>query len=167
MLRICHDIGQLDFRRLMDVYEETNSAAGKRDYPGEPENLQVLFAEQDFYGYLELFFEDRTAAYAVWTAEGVYKAALRLERYLDGFLITALEVLPSARRKGVATDLLRAVQAYCAENSVSVLYSHVHKENLASLATHRKCCFTVIEQQAAFLDGSIHDDHYTLCWHKK
>lgn len=162
MLKICRGIGQLDFRQLMDVYEETNRLTGKREYPKKPENLQILFAEQDFYSYLELFFGDPKARYAVWVTDGVYMAALRLEQYRDGLLITALEVPVEARRKGVATHFLEAVKTYCKENATGPLYSHVDKKNLPSLRVHNKCGFSVIAEEAAFLDGSIHKDHVTL-----
>ena len=65
----------------MDVYEETNRITGQENYPKEIENLQLLFAEQDFYQYLELFFRGPDAVYAVWVVEGRYQAALRLEGY--------------------------------------------------------------------------------------
>ena len=164
MLKICRNIGQLDFRQLMDVYEETNRLIGRQVYPKKPENLQILFAEQDFYGYLELFYQDPKAMYAVWVAEGVYKAALRLEQYRDGFLITALEVPQKARHQGIATLLLESVMTYCRENNACPLYSHVSKENIPSLGLHQKCGFAVIADKAEFLDGSIRSDHFTLFW---
>ena len=162
MLKICNGIGQLDFRQLMDVYEETNLLTGKREYPREPENLQILFAEQDFYGFLELFFEDSAARYAVWVEDGRYKAALRLEQYCDGLLITALEVPAAARRRGVATRILGAVQTCCRETGTGPLYSHVDKENLPSLRVHEKCGFSVIAEESVFLDGTIRKDHVTF-----
>lgn len=162
MLKIFRNIGQLDFRQLMDVYEETNYLTGKKEYPRKPENLQILYAEQDFYGYLEIFFADPQACYAVWVVDGVYKAALRLEQHCDGVLITALEVPRSARHAGFATSLVQAVQAYCRDNAAGPLYSHVAKGNLPSLNLHKKCGFQVIAETAEFLDGTVHSDHVTL-----
>ena len=52
MLKWFRSVSQLDFRQLMDVYEETNQFTGSQDYPREPKNLQILFAEQDFYAFL-------------------------------------------------------------------------------------------------------------------
>lgn len=167
MLRIYKDINELDFRQLMDVYEETNDLTGKANYPGEPKNLQILFAEQDFYQYLKIFFEDGDALYALWTEERAYKAALRLERYRDGWLITALEVAPAARKQGCATKLLDEVKGYAAENNLLPLYSHVEKRNMASISTHKKCEFSVIAENAVFLDGSTHNNYYTYFWSDK
>lgn len=164
MLKVFLNIGQLDFRKLMDVYEETNRITGRTSYPKKPENLQMLFAEQDFYQYLEMFFEDSEALCAVWDEECAYMAALRLEKYDDGFIVTALEVPPVARRKGYATKLLRAVTCYAAEHSKTPIYSHIQKQNLASIATHKKCGFCLQAEDAVFLDGSYQKDYYTFIW---
>ena len=158
MLKLFKSAAQLDFRKLMDVYEETNCLAGERDYPNASKNLQVLFAEQDFYAFLELFFQDPAAIYAVWVEEGLYKAALRLEQYLEGKLITALETHLEARQRGYATQLIENLKLCVAEP----LYSHVEKSNAPSLAVHEKCGFIIQEDKAIFLDGSTHLDYYTL-----
>lgn len=160
MLKLCYEINDLDFRQLMDVYEETNQITGRENYPNEIENLQILFAEQDFYQYLDLFFKYPDAKCAVWVEEERYLAALRMEGYQGAYIITALEVLPGARGKGYGTKLLKAVQ----DISDMPLYSHVQKQNVASLAVHKKCNFTVVSQEALFIDGVKRNDHYTLMW---
>lgn len=164
MLKLCYTIDDLDFRQLMDVYEETNQITGREKYPREIEGLQLLFAEQDFYQYLKLFFRFPGATYAIWTEGGRYKAALRLEEYRDGSLITALETHPAARQHGYATMLLNAVKDYTKASSGGALYSHVGKTNLPSMRTHRACGFHVLEECPVFLDGTVHDDHFTLKW---
>ena len=164
MLKVCRSINQLDFRQLMDIYEEMNENTGRDRYPKQPKNLQILFAEQDFYQYLEMFFRFPGAQYALWVQDGQYKAALRMEDHDDGLLITALEVPPASRGKGYATELLRAVQDYIGHSDKRPLYSHIEKQNAASLAVHKKCGFSVILQYAHFLDGTKHDDHNTLMW---
>ena len=164
MLEIFDRLDPIDFRQLMDVYEETNQLSGARDYPQEIVGLQVLFAEQDFYQYLELFFKELGSLCAVWRVEERYTAALRLERHLDGVLITALEVAPKARRKGYGAKLIEAVKQYAQKQSITPIYSHVSKDNTASLATHKKCGFAILKDGAVFLDGTTHRDHYTLIW---
>ena len=150
----------------MDVYEETNRSTGRIAYPGKSGNLQILYAEQDFYRYLELFFGEPSAIYAVWAEGGMYKAALRLETYRDGKLITGLETHPAARRHGYATKLVRAVVER--ENNNAPIYSHVEKKNPTSRAVHEKCGFAVTANDAVFLDGSYHTDYDTLMYsHEK
>ena len=158
MLKIFYNLGDLDFRQLMDVYEETNLTKGREDYPKEPEGLRLLFAEQDFYQYLELFFQSPDAVYAVWDEEGRYRSALRLERYKDGFLVTALETLPAARGLGCGKCLLSSVVDFIQKP----LYSHIRKDNVSSLAVHQKCGFAIISHEATFLDGSAQKDYYTM-----
>lgn len=164
MLELCYGIRDLDFRQLMDVYEETNTISGRMNYPKEQENLQLLFAEQDFYQYLELFFQFPGAVYALWVENGRYVAALRLEEYHDGLLITALETHPAARRRGYAAKLLQSVKEHFRVVLNRPLYSHVQKKNLPSMRTHQKCGFCIVKEQAVFLDGTVHRDYYTLIW---
>jgi len=166
MLKLCYRISDLDIRQLMDVYEETNQISGRVTYPGETANLQTLFAEQDFYQYLVEFFQFPGAVYAVWAEDGSYKAALRLEQYEDGLLITALEGLPKVRQKGYGKRLLKAVVEFTRKVQPVSLYSHVSKQNIPSLALHKKCGFGIVSDKALFLDGSNHEDHYTLSLHK-
>ena len=163
MLRIIKQIEQLDIRQLMAVYEETNRINGAKMYGKLSENLQILYAEQDFYAYLEMFFSTSDSIYAVWAHEGVYKAALRLEQYCDGLIITGLETALRDRRKGYATSLLQDVIYYVKENCPGKLYSHIEKANNASLKLHQKVGFQKMLETATYIDGSFHNDAYTFC----
>lgn len=162
MLKIFDSLAEIDFRQLMDVYEEGNRICGKEKYPDLSENLQMLYAEQDFYSYLEMFFRDPSARYAVWVADGRYAAALRLERYDDGLLLNALETAPAMRCKGFATDLVQAVLDHLRYSGSGILYSHVRKDNHLSLRVHHSCGFHIYAEHALYLDGTIRPDSYTL-----
>lgn len=162
MLKIFDGIEKLDFRQLMDVYEEWNRDNGAALYPGLSNNLQILYAEQDFYCFLKEFFTVDNAKYYVWEHDGRYRAALRMEPYMDGWLLEALETSPSERRKGYATDLILSTIAIIDQNSNIKLYSHIKKENIASLTVHKNCGFSIIAPDAIFIDGSHHMDSYTL-----
>lgn len=152
MLLIIQDYSQLDYSQLMAVYEESNRQNGAEQYPRCDATEQLLQAEQDFYGYLRDVLRDKRTVCAVWAPEGKYQAALRLEPYRDGMLVTALETAPAARQKGYATLLLRAVQ----ERYHAVrLYSHIARSNAASIRVHEKCGFRRAMDHATFLDGSV------------
>lgn len=155
MLKIIHSAAGLDFGQLMQVYAESNRLNGKRDYPRESENMQILLSEQDFCAYLQEYFKDSNARYALWEAEDGYKSALRLERYADGYLIAGLETVPEARRKGYAGKLIKALQLHLSKQGETKLYSHVDKRNLASINTHIACGFRRSSEFAVYLDGSI------------
>lgn len=161
MLQLINRMGDLNFRQLMDVYEEGNLENAAEFFPHEPKEQWLLLAEQSFHQYLrECFFRTEGALYAVWLENGSYVSALRLEPYQDGLLLEALETKPSERKKGYASELLRAVLDYVGETKV---YSHVGKRNSASLRTHEKCGFRRILEHAVYADGSVFTSCCTFC----
>lgn len=163
MLIIAHKLSNLLFSKLMQVYQEANIENGAIRYPHLSPIRQEAAAEQDFYQYLkEVFFRQQNSFYAVWEDEGMYTAALRIEPYHDGYLLCALETDPRFRRRGYATLLMKQVVAYLSALGDSVIYSHVSKRNRASLAVHKKCGFSVIEDYAVYSDGSVHTNSFTL-----
>ena len=161
MLCIVKSLRELDFRQLMDVYEEGNLENAAELWPGEPDGQLLLMAEQSFHQYLrECFFPTEGAYYCVWVENDRYVSALRLEPYKDGLLLEALETKPSERRRGYAAALLKAVLQEVGEKKV---YSHVGKRNTASLRTHEKCGFRRILEHAVYADGSVMTNHCTFC----
>lgn len=162
MLKIYTGIDSLDFRQLMDVYEQWNDSNGAAQYPDLDGNLRIIYAEQDFYHYLREFFSYDDAVYCLWEAEGRYKSALRLERYCDGLLLEALETAPQERRSGYAKQLIYSVITYARENGYKRIYSHISKENQVSLSLHLNCGFSIIADDALFIDNTYHSDYCTL-----
>lgn len=164
MLIIADKPGKLSFPRFLEVYAQESRREGAERYPEEPEARQIQLAEEDFRGYLtEVFFPTPGACCAVWEAEGRYVSALRLEPYQDGLLLEGLTTHPGVRRKGYASALVKAVQAL---PGVTVLYSHVDKDNRPSLALHDTLGFQVISRQARFIDGSVTSHALTLRWNQ-
>ena len=162
MLQIAKSFRELDFGKLMAVYEEGNRENGLENYPDEPQARQMFLQEENFYQYLrEVFFVTPGAVYALWESDGQYQAALRLEPYKDGLLLEALETAPAYRRQGYGRLLIQAVQAQFADKRI---YSHVHKKNLPSLAIHEACGFQRISEQATYIDGSVNSRCCTLCY---
>ncbi len=154
MLHLANSLQQLCFGDLMEVYIEGNLEKAVQS--------GLLRAEQDFYQYLkECFFSTPRAVYAIWEEQGEYISALRLEPYKDGLLLAALETAPKHRRKGCATRLIQAVLTRFEDEKI---YSHVNKDNAASLAVHEKCGFQKISDTATYLDGSVSAQSVTLCY---
>jgi len=151
---------------VMAVYADANRENGRESWPKEPEMRQIQLAEEDFYRYLsQVFFKTPGAIYAVWEENGRYVSALRLESYRDGLLLEALETAPEQPRKGFAAALIRAVQDFL--EGKTKLYSHVDKRNLPSLKAHETCGFRRIADFAVYVDGSVNQKVYTLCWDDK
>ncbi len=165
MLKIYKCLSQLHFAKLMAVYSEGNAKNAVECYPMEERTVALEKAEQDFYQYLcEDFFGHRGACYCVWQLDESYASALRLEPYRDGLLLEALETKPELRGKGYASALIRAVQNFM---EGSTIYSHVHKRNTASLKTHLSCGFQITQEYAVYIDGSVSQYAYTLCWRQE
>ncbi len=161
MLKIIRKLRELDFGQLMDIYEEGNRENGADHWPELSEGQQILRAEQDFYQYLqECFFPTQGACYAVWIVDGAYVSALRLEPYRDGLLLEALETVPSQRRRGYASALIREMLREVGDQKV---YSHVHKKNVPSLRTHERCGFHRVLEHAVYADGSVMTNSCTFC----
>ena len=164
MLAVCKKLHQIRFGQLMAVYEEGNIENGQDLYPNLSAGEQLHQAEQDFYQYLQDdFFRAEEAAYYLWQINNSYVSALRLEKYRDGLLLEALETKPDSRGKGHASALIRAVQCL-PEMDGKKIYSHVGKRNEASLNVHQKCGFEIISDRAVYVDGSVNDRCYTLCY---
>lgn len=167
MLYIANKMGQLSFGKLMEVYLDANRENGAELAPEEREERQIQLAEQDFYHYLhDSFFRQPGSIYCVWVEGEAYVSALRLEPYRDGLLLEALETAPSYRRKGYAVLLVGAVQQMLEQQGSVRIYSHVGKRNEASLKTHFACGFQIMKDHAAYIDGSVNDRAYTLCYEK-
>ena len=153
----------LRFGELMSVYEDTNIENGANTYPTVSKGEQILQAEQDFYRYLELFFNTDGSFYVLCNIDCKYVSALRMEPYKDGLLLEALETKPSARRKGYGEAVLK-YGLQIAEKRTSKVYSHILKSNTPSLYLHHKCGFSRVSDIAVYIDGSVDKNAYTYCF---
>lgn len=159
MILEIRSINNIAFRELMNVYQEGNIENAKVFYPKMDLSAGILEAEQDFYTYLrDVFFHTKDARYYVLEENGQYLSAFRTEPYKDGYLLEALETAPTHRGKGYAKQLLSEVLPKISQP----VYSHVHKQNQASLAVHRFCGFQIVLDFAQYIDGTYNQDSYTL-----
>ena len=164
MLKIITTMSQLNEEQLMAVYCEGNTENGQEMFSDYDPAEQLRFAENAFLSYLrEDFFAHRDSMYMVWVVDGRYRAALRLEPYMDGLLLEALETAPEDRRKGYAYSLISSVFDYLNTRDHKRVYSHVSKRNIPSLEIHKKCGFEIISDSATYIDGTVTRNSYTLC----
>lgn len=154
MLTIIISFRELKTAQLLQVYQESLILAGKMQYPHLSDNLQILEAEQDFYSFLKDFFSQKDAFLAVWDAGQQYVSALRIAPYRDGVLLTGLETAPDSRKRGYAIKLMSETMRFLSCLGVHKVYSHIRKDNTASISVHQKAGFQRINDGAAFLDGS-------------
>lgn len=161
MLQLVKSMRFLDLSQLVEVYAESlGTVAGKCD----SDNLYGLHAQQDFYNYLQDFFAQYGGIYALWVVDEHYCAAVRLEPYRDGYLISGLETLPTERRKGYAKQLLEAVLEYASSSKLGRVYSHIVNDNDISIRLHLSCGFQKILDHAVYIDGSVYHNSATFCY---
>lgn len=158
MLHIARSLRQLQFSQLMEVYIEGNLEKVE-------EGLSLLEAEQDFYQYLrDVFFPTPGALYCVWIEGGTYVSALRLEPYQDGWLMEAVETAPQHRRRGYARKLIHSV---IQTPEFTKIYSHIHRDNTASLCLHEACGFRKWLDYGVYIDGSVNHRTLTYCFESR
>jgi GNAT superfamily N-acetyltransferase len=143
MLLLTEAFKQLDLEKINGVYGQ-----------------YVLADSYDFYVD---FFGEKDAFCAVWVVDGKYCSALRIQKYLDGVLLTGLETAPDERQKGYGYSLVQEVICVLKKRGYDKLYSHVDKKNLPSQRLHRKCGFFVLRDSARLLDGTVTWKMDTLC----
>ncbi len=150
MLLMFYDYPMLDMKKLRSVY----SASLKTEKQNEELEKYIT----------DVFFHQKNAVYAVWSVDDRYTSALRIEPYLDGYLISGLETAPDERRKGYAKALLlEAIHTMC-EKGIAVFYAHVHRRNMASLNLHASCGFQQYLDYSRLLDGTVTSQYFTLRW---
>lgn len=155
MLKVIRSFRNIPFQKLMTVYAEALQDNGKELYPQLAQEEQLIEAEQDFYNFLRAFFDKDGSIYCIWEENDRFISALRLEPYEDGVLLEALETAADYRRQGYATLLMYAVIEFAKEQGIKKIYSHVHRNNVASIMFHNKTGFVVISNYARYIDGSV------------
>ena len=162
MVTIINDPVELKYSPLMALYAEDLCARAQTDYPSLSLNEGLMGAEQDFYAYMtQVFLKTEGAYLALW---GNYEAALRMEPYLDGYLLTGLSTAPHCRRQGYATSLLNAVVQMLPSHAQ--LYSHVEKQNAPSIAFHEKFGFEKRFPYGKMLNGELLHNYWTFSYRK-
>ncbi len=143
MLVLTESFKQLDLEKIHSVY-------------GQP----VSAASYDFYVD---FFGEKDTFCAAWVVDGKYCSVLRIQKYLDGVLLTGLETAPDERQKGYGYSLVMEVIGLLERRGCHRIYSHVDKKNLPSQRLHEKCGFFVLRDSARLLDGTVTTNMNTLC----
>lgn len=145
MLIKCTRYNCIDLDKLLNIYTQT---------VGELNFRNVCNFSDD----LHLFFECKGAFLAQWVVGGEAVAAMRVEPYRDGYLISCLETAPQYRRKGYASALIRAVIS----DTPGSYYTHVDKKNKPSLRLHKNLGFQIHLDHAIYIDGSVYTNSFTL-----
>lgn len=166
MLKLINSMSELDAEQLVSVYRQT--ILNQKNKPAADDSSIVLRAETDFLAYLrEIFFQIKGAFYCVWIIDGCYVSAVRFEPYKDGLLLESLETKPSERRKGYAQTLILESLEMLKQADCGVVYSHIDKKNVPSIALHEKCGFAVISDTAKLINGTVSNCYCTMAYNLK
>lgn len=141
---------ELDKRKLMDIYSESNFENTDYFYPDESDkNTAVAMVETGFLTFLESeFFKMGKATYWVFEENGVWLSALRTCEIKERlYWLEALETKPECRGKGYGSKLLSAVLVAMKAVGEFCLCDCVSKNNAASLRTHEKCGFKIVSYE--------------------
>ena len=118
----------------------------------------TLRAETDFYHYLKSLFFAVGGLYMIYPKDDLYICSARIEPYKDGLLLNAVVTAPEFRRQGYAFELLKdSLDKFQGK----IVYSHIYRNNIASIKLHEKLGFVFHSDHARMLDGSVRNDHIT------
>ena len=148
LLRITQ-FSDLDARKLMDIYAESNLENTDYFYREISDKAEaVKRVEERFLEYLEKdFFHTPGPSYWVLEVDGRWVSALRLNELKPGFYyLEALETRPDCRRKGYCARLLTEVIEALKNQGPFRICDCVGKRNQASLRTHLKCGFQIVAE---------------------
>ncbi len=166
MLLIITDYTEIDTRKLMDVYAESNFENTDYFFPDETDKTAAVEkVEAGFLDFLKNeFFSRSGSVYWVLEENGLWLTALRTSLIEPGlYYMEALETRPDSRRAGHAAELLNEVTAVLKREGPFRLRCCVGKKNRASLNTHLKCGFEIVAQEGFdYLRGEADSHDYGL-----
>ena len=140
----------LDERKLMDVYAESNFENTDYFFPDETDKaVAVRKVEEGFCGFLkDEFYANAGNAYWVLEENGIWICALRLNLIEKGFYyLEALETKPDCRKQGYATKLMNGVIEELKSEGSFRICDCISKKNIASIRTHEKCGFRIVSDK--------------------
>lgn len=156
----------LDERKLMDVYAESNYENTDYFFPEETDKaVAVRKVEEGFCGFLkDEFFSRDGNAYWVLEENGIWVCALRLNLIENGlYYLEALETKPDCRKQGYATKLMNDVIEKLKSEGSFRICDCISKKNIASIRTHEKCGFRIVSDKGFdYLRNEADDYDYGL-----
>ena len=156
----------LDARKLMDIYSESNYKNTDYFYTHiRDTNEAIRKVEENFLDYLkERFFKLDEPVYWVLEKDGMWVSALRVSKIQTAlYYLEALETRPDKREKGYATLLLSGVVDSLKKRGPFLLCDCVSKQNSASLHVHQRCGFQIVSDEGYnYLNEKASNHHFGL-----
>ena len=157
MINCIRSADDLNFSSLCIIYE-ADIELDRRKYYGHLDVAEGRFAaENDMYTYMhESFFNNGGLIYT-FSQGNQYACIARIEPYRDGMLLNSVVTADQFRKMGYASALVDVVL----KNSGRPIYSHIYRNNKASIKLHDKFGFKKLLNYAILLDGTVCNDHFT------
>ena len=169
MLLKITEFQDLDERKLMDIYAESNLENTDYFFPDEADKtISVRKVEEGFLEFLKNdFFGKAGASYWILEENDVWVSALRISRIKAGlYYLEALETRPDQRGKGYGSALLSGVVDTLKDEGPFRLCDCISKKNTVSLKTHEKCGFQVVSEAGYdYLQEEADDRDFGLEYH--
>lgn len=162
MLIEIKDFSNIDSRKLMDIYSESNFENVDYFFPDEVNKIEgVKKVEEGFLNFLKNdFFKNELSTYWVLEENGLWVSAARTCFIKpDIIYLEALETMPSERNKGYGVKLLSLVIESIKNKGSFRICDCVSKKNIPSLKTHEKCGFKIVSEEGIDYLNNEKDDH--------
>ena len=166
MLLEIKNYSDINERKLMDIYEESNSENVEYFYSEEKDIAEgIRKVEAGFLDFLKNnFFNLDEATYWVLEEDGVWVSAARTCFIKpDIIYLEALETMPSKRNSGYGYKLLSKIIESLKTYGFLRLCDCVSKKNIPSLKTHEKCGFKIVDDKGNdYLNDDVDDHCFSL-----
>ncbi len=148
------------------IYSEGCRENAQWRYPDATDLTDAIHEEeQGFLEFVREFLSKERNRYYILEENGEWVSALRLTHIEDFYYLEALETAESHRQKGYAVRLLQKVIALLRTRGKVEIRCNVHKKNIPSLATHKKCGFTVAEENGVnYISGTQSEYVYGMLY---
>ena len=156
------------YRMVHEIYAEANLENAQWKHP-ELNDYTDAFREEEkgFVDFVRRFLHEEKNRYYVLEADGRWVSALRLTKLDNFYYLEALETAQQHRKQGYAHKLIDEVITLLRSRGNVTIRSNVHKENIPSLATHKKCGFVVDEENGInYLTGTQSECLYGMLYSK-
>lgn len=153
-------------RMVQEIYAEGNRENAQWRNPNLEDLTEAIRQEEEFFiEFLEEFMANDRNSYYVLEVDGQWVSALRLTKLDDFYYLEALETAEGHRRKGYGSRLILEVISALKQQGPVTIRSSVDKENIRSLATHKKCGFVIDQEKAInYLNGDRNENGYGMLY---
>ena len=170
MLLVFETMNDKELEKLTELYAEGCYKNAKYLHPNDEDLTEaILEQKRGHVAFFKEFLTKKGNTYYVLEEAGQWVSTLRMTKVNDFYYLEALETPVEYRKKGYGSKIIMEVISYLKQDGPVIIRDSVKKDNLASLATHRKCGFVIEHENAIYyLDNNRVDmDHYGLIYKEK